>query len=50
MVSIFSFPLTFIYRFFVIDTEKRELQKNFSHYVDPNVVKKISEKGGEIFL
>ena len=48
--GILSFPLTFIYRFFIVERQKRELQKNFSHYVDPVVVKKIAETGTEIRL
>lgn len=48
--SILSFPLTFIYRFFIVDREKRELQKNFGHYVDPHVVEQIAEKDEDIVL
>lgn len=48
--SLLSFPLTFIYRFFIVDREKRELQKNFGHYVDPHVVEQIAEKDEDIVL
>jgi adenylate cyclase len=39
-----------MYRFFVVEREKRALQKNFAHYVDPEVVKQIADKGEEIEL
>jgi len=42
--SILTYPITYIYKFFVVDREKRELQTNFSHYVDPNVVRQIADK------
>ncbi len=48
--SLLSFPTTFIYRFFIVDRERRKLQKNFSHYIDPVVVQKITEMGGNIQL
>lgn len=48
--SLLSFPITFIYRFFIVDRERRKLQKNFSHYIDPVVVQKITEMGGNIQL
>jgi class 3 adenylate cyclase/CHASE2 domain-containing sensor protein len=48
--SILTYPITYIYKFFVVDREKRELQTNFSHYVDPNVVRQIADKGEEIEL
>lgn len=49
-VGIFSFPLTFIYRFFIIDREKRTLTKAFSHYVDPRVVGDIASRSEDINL
>ncbi len=48
--SILSFPVTFIYRFFIVERQKRELQKNFAHYLDPVIVRKIAETGTEIRL
>lgn len=49
-VGIFSFPITFIYRFFIIDREKRMITSAFAHYVDPTLVSEIAEKSGEINL
>lgn len=46
----FSFPMTFIYRFFIVERQKRELQRNFAHYVDPVVVEKIASTGDDITL
>jgi adenylate cyclase len=48
--SVLSFPVTFTYRFFVVDREKRMLKNAFSHYVDPEVVKQISDKAHTIKL
>lgn len=50
VATILSFPLTFIYRFFIVDREKRELQKNFGHYVDPHVVEQIADNDEDIIL
>lgn len=47
---IFSFPVTFIYRFFIIDREKRTLTKAFAHYVDPRVVGDIASRSEDINL
>ncbi len=49
-VGLFSFPITFIYRFFIIDREKRKITSAFSHYVDPTVVSQIAEKSENIVL
>lgn len=48
--SILSYPISAIYRFFIIDREKRQLKANFSHYVDPHVVDQIIKKWGDIKL
>ena len=48
--SIFSFPYTFIYRFFIIDREKREITRAFAHYVDPTLVEQIADQSSEINL
>jgi CHASE2 domain-containing sensor protein len=42
--GIITYPVTYIYRFFVIDREKRELQDNFGHYIDPHVVEEIASR------
>ena len=48
--SIFSFPITYIYRFFIVDREKRLLTSAFAHYVDPEVVHAIAERAEDITL
>lgn len=48
--SIVSFPITYIYRFFIIEREKRMLTSAFSHYVDSRVVDKIALSGRPINL
>jgi class 3 adenylate cyclase/CHASE2 domain-containing sensor protein len=48
--SVLSFPITYIYRFFIVDREKRALTDAFSHYVDPRVVAKIGDSAHEIRL
>jgi len=48
--SILTYPVTYIYKFFVVEREKRELQWNFSHYVDPTVVKQIADNNEDISL
>lgn len=42
--GIITYPVTYIYRFFVVEREKRELQNNFGHYIDPHVVEEIAAK------
>ncbi len=49
-VGLFSFPITFIYRFFIIDREKRKITSAFSHYVDPTVVQQIADTSENIVL
>jgi class 3 adenylate cyclase/CHASE2 domain-containing sensor protein len=48
--SIFTFPLTFIYRFFIVDREKRMIKNAFAHYVDPEIVRLISDNAEKINL
>jgi class 3 adenylate cyclase/CHASE2 domain-containing sensor protein len=48
--GVFSFPLTYIYRFFIVDREKRVLTDAFSRYVDPHVVEKIARDAHKIEL
>lgn len=50
IAGVFSYIVTYMYKFFVIDREKRELQANFGHYIDPLVVKKIVDQGDPIEL
>lgn len=50
VAGVASYGITYIYKFFVVDREKRELQSNFAHYVDPLIVKKIAESGDPIEL
>ena len=47
---LFSFICTFIYRFFIIDREKRQITQAFAHYVDPTLVGQIAEESSEINL
>ncbi len=39
--GILTFPMTFIYQFFVVDREKRYIENAFSHYIDPKMVEMI---------
>ena len=48
--SMLSFPFSFIYRFFIVDREKRMLRSAFSHYVDPELVREISDASSTIKL
>lgn len=48
--SILTYPVTYIYRFFIVDREKRQLKSNFAHYIDPRVVEQIVKKWGNIEL
>ena len=48
--SITTFPITYIYRFFIVDREKRQLKSNFAHYIDPRVVDQIAAKSDSIEL
>jgi class 3 adenylate cyclase/CHASE2 domain-containing sensor protein len=49
-VSILTYPITYIYKFFIVDREKRQLKANFSHYIDPHVVDQIAKKWVSIEL
>lgn len=49
-VGLLSFPFTFIYRFFIIDRERRKITSAFAHYVDPAVVHQIAETSENIVL
>lgn len=42
--GIITYPVTYMYRFFVVEREKRELQNNFGRYIDPRVVEEIAQK------
>ncbi len=48
--SIFTFPLTFIYRFFIVDRERRMIIGAFAHYLDPELVKEIADNADSIKL
>jgi adenylate cyclase len=48
--GILSYPVTYMYRYFVVDREKRALQNNFAHYIDPHVVDDIVAHGWAIEL
>jgi class 3 adenylate cyclase/CHASE2 domain-containing sensor protein len=39
--GLLTFPMTFIYRFFVVDREKHFIENAFGHYIDPKMVKMI---------
>lgn len=39
--SLLSYPITYIYRYFVVEREKRVILKTFSHYVSPKIVRTI---------
>ena len=51
--GVFTYPITYIYKFFVVDREKRVILTNFSRYISPEVVKMIdtntidAQLGGE---
>ncbi len=34
--------MTYIYRFFVVDNEKRYIENAFGHYIDPKMVQMIN--------
>lgn len=48
--GVVTYPVTYMYRFFVVEREKRELQNNFGHYIDPHVVEEIASRGVDIQL
>lgn len=48
--GVITYPMTYMYRFFVVEREKRELQTNFGHYIDPHVVEEIASRGEDIQL
>jgi class 3 adenylate cyclase/CHASE2 domain-containing sensor protein len=50
LAGVLPYIVTYIYRFFVVDREKRELQTNFGHYIDPEVVREIVEQDVPIEL
>jgi adenylate cyclase len=50
IISILWYIITMIYRFFIVDRERRKLQKNFGHYVDPHVVQRIVDQWEKIKL
>lgn len=48
--AIITFPMTFIYRFFVVDREKRYIESAFGHYIDPKMVEMIDTEEVELSL
>lgn len=40
--SLLSYPITYIYRYFIVEREKRVILKTFSRYVSPDVVRTIN--------
>lgn len=49
-VSGATLPVTFFYRFFVVDRERRHIQGAFAHYLDPHIVDDIVESGQPLEL
>lgn len=48
--SVLTYPITFIYKFFIVDREKHLIQSAFSHYIDPVIVKKIATSDNPVEL
>ncbi len=48
--SVLTYLITFTYKFFIVDREKRFIQSAFSHYIDPVIVKKISDSDHPVEL
>lgn len=48
--SVLTFPMTFIYRFFVVDREKRYIENAFGHYIDPKMVEMIDAEQVSVSL
>jgi adenylate cyclase len=48
--GLLTFPMTFIYRFFVVDREKHFIENAFGHYIDPKMVKMIDMEEVEASL
>jgi class 3 adenylate cyclase/CHASE2 domain-containing sensor protein len=48
--GLLTFPMTFIYRFFVVDREKHFIENAFGHYIDPKMVKMIDMEEVEATL
>ena len=48
--GLLTFPLTFIYRFFVVDRERRYIENAFGHYIDPKMVKMINMEEVDLTL
>lgn len=48
--GLLTFPLTFIYRFFVVDREKRYIENAFGHYIDPKMVEMIDMEEVDMVL
>ena len=48
--GLLTFPLTFVYRFFVVDRERRYIENAFGHYIDPKMVKMINMEEVDLTL
>lgn len=42
--------MTFVYRFFVVDREKRLIENAFGHYIDPKMVEMINMEEVQVAL
>lgn len=50
LATVPTYFITYTYRFFFVDREKRIITSAFSHYVDPRVVSRIGENADRIEL
>jgi class 3 adenylate cyclase/CHASE2 domain-containing sensor protein len=48
--SLFSYPITFLYKYFIVDRERHKIQSAFAHYIDPLVVQTIADSGTPVEL
>ena len=52
LLSVFvaTFTLTYVYRFFVVNREKRYIENAFGHYIDPKMVEMIDAEQVSVSL
>ena len=48
--AIIPFPTVYFYRYFIIDKDRRYLEKAFAHYISPELVKQIAQNPEQINL
>lgn len=48
--GVITYPVTYMYRFFVVDRAKHIIEDAFSHYIDPHVVKQIGQSEVDVVL